>query len=267
MRTIAQCATARRPAPRRRRGFTLLELLIVVTMMVFIATITLVNYAHVQRVAAYGAVSHDVFNALLMARQRACLDNRTVLFYVLDSTNYVLRQSIGTITYIDPIPDTISPGHPIDGSGRTFADAFNPGLTIQSNSVLVNMTQLALDARVYSFEPSGTVSATNPITGLPFSQQALLLNLVPRGTWHIGDSYGTELFARQTLPKDFEFYPVPVAPYDKVIFRPDGTVDTANGIGGSTRPLIVRERGSIDPNGTNRLVFSISPSGKITQGR
>lgn len=236
-------------------------------MMVFIATITLVNYAHVQRVAGYGAVSHDVFNALLMARQRACLDNRTVLFYILDSTNYVLRQSIGTITYIDPSPDTISYGHPVDGSGRTFADAFNTGLTIESNSVLVNMTQLALDARVYNYNSSGVVPATNPVTGATFSQGALLLNLVPRGTWNIGDSYGMELFARQTLPKDFEFYPVPTPPYDKVIFRPDGTVDTANGIGGSVRPLVVREKGSMDPNGTNRVVFTISPSGKISQGR
>jgi len=235
---------------RRSAGFTLLELLIVITMMIFITTIALVNYFGVMRAAGYATISNNVFSALLMARQRACIDNKPVFFYLLDTTNYVLQESIGTITSI-PYPGGAGnlEGNTPPGGGVVFYDQYGSP-PVQSNSVIVNMDNPA--------EPAATVWKAVPNT--PFELHVLLTSSAGwNDNGRNNDHYGTELFARQMLPKGFSFQQ---SPGTKVIFQPDGTVDIINGL----KKLVVQE--ILGNNNTARQVtFTIESSGKITQGQ
>jgi len=216
--------------------------------MIFITTIALVNYFGVMRAAGYATISNNVFNSLLMARQRACIDNKPVFFYLLDTTNYVLQESIGTITDIDGALETDTP----PGGGVVFRDRYGSP-PVQSNSVIVNMDNPA--------EPAATVWKVEERD----LQHRFVIHvlLTSSAGWNDNgrnnDHYGTELFARQMLPKGFSFQQ---SPGTKVIFQPDGTVDIINGL----KKLVVQE--ILGNNNTARQVtFTIESSGKITQGQ
>lgn len=252
-------AIARREV-RRRAGFTLLELLVVITMMIFITTIAVVNYFGVMRTGGYAAVSNDVFNMLLMARQRACLDNKPVYFYLLDSTNYVIQEAFGTIAGISPMTDS-------DGY-NVYYDKYEDLSSYSGTNVnmsILNMDRPGSVALVKAIK-GGIIAngGTNPVTGEKYDIPAYSLHLQPTGTWQPGDRYGAELFARQMLPKGFVFEPDPLSVAQNqrvVVFLADGSVDTVNGL--ST--VVVREK--IGSAATNRVTFTIQPNGKVHQGK
>lgn len=83
-----------------RRGFTLLELLIVMAIMVLLSTIMVTNYFGAQRAAAYSASVTEVRNALTLARQRACMDGRKTFFVFTNDTDFFVVQPIGAFTHV-----------------------------------------------------------------------------------------------------------------------------------------------------------------------
>lgn len=83
-----------------RRGFTLLELLIVMAIMVLLSTIMVTSYFGAQRAAAYSASVTEVRNALTLARQRACMDGRKTFFVFTNDTDFIVVQPIGSFSHI-----------------------------------------------------------------------------------------------------------------------------------------------------------------------
>ena len=244
------------PATVRKqdRGFTLLELLIVIAMMIFISTIAVVNYFGVTRAASYSAISTNVFNALLTARQRACLDNKTVYFYLQNNTNFVLQESFGTIAGIDPDGGT---------GGYIFYDPYVSSLSFQSNSVLLNIDVPGSGAIVWQSSPGNYTIHGIDANGNAVSYSTTACELFVTNnsasasfTWSIGNHYGMQLYAPQTLPKGFVFSPQGAG--NSIAFLPDGTVDLSNL---PSPPLTI-----IESINNKKVTFTITTTGKITQG-
>jgi len=255
--------------PSQSAGFTLLELLVVVSMMIFITTIAAVNYFGVMRAAGYTAVSNDVFNALLMARQRACIDNKPVYFYLLDATNYVMMESFGTLARVDN-PDASSGAL---GGSQEFYDQYVDSTAFSSNMTLLDIDAPGTGAIVWKAE-SGTLGASNVnASGVLtlYSVPACFLHVTnnPACTgdfskWTAGDHYGTPIFATHMLPKGFAFSLIQTTPdylqkQAMVLFQPDGTVDIVNNLKG----FMVFE--TLKKDSAHTVTFSISSNGAITQ--
>ena len=81
-----------------RAAFTLMELLVVMSIMLIVSTILVAGYFGMTRAASYTAAETDVFNHLQLARQRASLDGTRVFFLLIDSNSYVLVHGAGTLT-------------------------------------------------------------------------------------------------------------------------------------------------------------------------
>ena len=260
----APSLSARGPArqkPARSAGFTLLELLIVISMMIFITTIAVVNYFGSMRAHSYAAISNNIFNTLLMARQRACLDNKAVYFYLCNSNTFALQESIGTITDVSP-SGYIDPNAP-SGASVVFYDRYGAPST-WSNATIVNMRN-GYTATVWkcSYDLNSCDSSyvysdgstTNYIKNL--SAWGLHVYLTDSSGWNVTDPYGTALFAPQILPKGFVFVQ---NAGNSIIFNPDGTVDTSNL---QNPPLTVTEQIGVPPK---TVTFTIDPKGTIKQG-
>ncbi len=248
-----------RQKPASRAGFTLLELLIVITMMIFITAISVMNYFGAMRSAGMTTVSNNVFNSLLMARQRACLDGKPVVFYMLSATNYVIQEAVGTITKITP-----------DGGGFVFFDQYVDIKEWDASLPLINMDRPGSTAIVLS-SPSPPGLGTLPTTcvdasgtSVAYNSPAFVFHVTTTGVWLEGDRYGIQIFAPQMLPNGFVFTPDPVtgAPSQRLVaFNPDGTINIDPTTGGLSL-ITVKETIS-----GNRLTFTIDASGKIRQGR
>jgi type II secretory pathway pseudopilin PulG len=240
----------------RRAGFTLLELLIVISMMIFITTIAVMNYFGAMRSAGYTAVSSDVFSALVMARQRACINGQPVIVYLRDATNYVFLAPMGTITMITAGVDS--------DDGRTvFWDQYGSPKLAQSN-LIVNMNNPRYTAKVESAADDTTLPLRSyvnvdgifdSVAGVRGGKIVVNLSPPPIG-WNEGDQYGTEVLSPSILPKGFVFEtPTP----NSVLFRPDGTVDIVNGISS----IVVKE--AIGQSSDNHVTFTITSDGHISQ--
>ncbi len=251
-RQLAHDAALQKPA--RSTGFTLLELLIVISMMIFITTIAVMNYFGAMRSAGFTAVGNDIFNSLLMARQRACIDNKPVVFYLNDTTNFVLLEAGGTITQIIN-PDT----YPNAPSGsRVFCNLYDDFFG-SSNMTLVNMDRPGSAAGVWLVESDnipvpGIDSSGNPTTYPVQAYKLHVTNSPPTSQWQADDRYGTSIFAPQILPKGFVFLQ-PAG--NSVTFKPDGTVESYL----QEPPLTVTEQIS-----GKKVTFTIAANGTITQG-
>ncbi|MFZ4395996.1 MAG: pilus assembly FimT family protein [Kiritimatiellia bacterium] len=244
-----------RQKPASRAGFTLLELLIVITMMIFITVISVMNYFGAMRSAGMTTVSNNVFNSLLMARQRACLDGKPVVFYMLSATNYVIQEAVGTITKINP-----------EGSGFAFFDQYGDVKSWDASLPLINMDRPGTTATITScglgILPTTCVDASG--TSVAYDSPAFVFHVTTTGVWLEGDRYGIQVFAPQMLPNGFIFVPDPAigAPSQRLVaFNPDGTINIDPTTGGLSL-ITVKETIS-----GNSLTFTIDASGKIRQGR
>lgn len=252
----------------QRAGFTLLELLIVIAMMIFITTIAAVNYFHASRAYSYTTAGNTIFNALQMARQRACVDNKAVYFYLTDTNSFVLQESSGTLSSISSGNDTTTPTDP----SRIFYDNYSDASSFRSNSLLVDINQPGVSAIVWLAEtkPIPGSAGVDPTTGNPVScdQQTCVLHVTNNPTatydvthWKIGDQYGIALTTVQLLPKGFTFHNTKSPKDSKIIFLPDGTADSS---GLPSGVLVVGET-IFSSDASHQIQFTIAPNGTISQ--
>jgi len=235
------------PAGAQRRhcgGFTLLELLIVIAMMIFITTISLMNYFGAMRTAGYTAVSNDVFNALLMARQRACIDNKPVCFYLTDSNKFVLQEPLGTVAQI---------------KGFTFYDPYVDPAAVSSNMAIVDITTPGASATILltTNGPLPLMPGVFDVNNIQIFYACSFAVDKPAG-WTAGDSYGIAVSPEQMLPKGFVFTQPSSTPCVFATFMPDGTA-------AASATLQVRETLKNDAN--HQLSFSVDATGKVSQGQ
>lgn len=225
---------------RGRRGFTLMELLVVMAIMLIISTILVASYFGMIRAASYTAAENDVYNTLQLARQRACMDGSRVFFMLIDSNSYVLVHGVGTLSQdaYTTGDDSEIPG-PDDKLSDAYADL--EGLTSVSNNVRIwHMDENAF-ADVLRIRRAYDQKIEDPLdTSKEYKRNEYSIFVAPLGAssdlWRKGDRYGFELYPRQALPKGFffslsgsEFAEGKFPGNDKLIFHPDGRSSRGDG--------------------------------------
>ena len=180
---------------RRRdgeRGFTLLELLAVMGIMMLMAGIAVMSYFGATRgAAARSAVSH-LQNNLSFARQTAIMNRRSAYLIFEAKSNvyaYVVCLQNGTGT----------------GSGTALSPA-----------EYSDWSGLVENAEVYNLE-DGVGSIIDDVTGSSFTTS--------NSIWNGQDKYGWPIQKKMYLPRNFVVAEVGLDTLpEAVVFRPDGTV-------------------------------------------
>ena len=225
-----------------RAAFTLMELLVVMTIMAIITTIAIGSYFGITRAAAYAAAHDTVYNTLVLAKQRAVIDGKVTSLMILNDTEYVVVRGVGRISHVDggvayDAYSDLSGAMPMDG--RSIAvynlDALVAG--DYSRDVLINSSPVPID------DPFSVSGASYSTSGFVFTGADSFFT--------VGDRYGFALHAKQKLPRGYEFESSPL----EIRFNGDGSCETAADI-----TLVITE--TIRP--TTQIEFTITPSGTVT---
>ena len=248
----------------RRRGFSLLELLAVMSIMALLTTLAVTSYfSAITGMARRSAVKH-VVNTLILARQRACMEGARVSVMFFDEfhgyakdeagkqtseeiclPSYVVCKELGRLSYV---------------SGGQFGDEFaelDKIFTKKTSDMSTSYSQMRLynltrggwsdvkpwveDVEIDCVFPYGeTVLGQNPplLTGFVFEKA----NTDSGVEWKAGDSYGIEVSPIGSLPKGFVFDGLtdrnsePIS----ISFLPDGIRDTSTGGKGEVKIIETR---------------------------
>jgi prepilin-type N-terminal cleavage/methylation domain-containing protein len=222
-------APERRAASAARRGFTLVELLVVMAIMVTVSAILVANYFGMTRAASYTAAGRNVYNMLMLARQRACMDGAPVHFMLIDSNSYVLVRGAGTLCR--NLENNLIRDYYAD------LDAMAVDLDEYSDDEIRvwNMDNGAC-AVVDTHGENGGIrkwtdeKATFPDSNATYKRVSYTIKLrsANAAEWKEGHRYGFELYPRQLLPKGFRFgfnSPQQTPRNEVIAFNPDGSTD------------------------------------------
>ena len=119
------CAASAAPAAARgsrRAAFTLIELIAVMGIIVALALVVVGGYSGMTRAIATGQATRQVRDALLLARQTACVRGVRVYCYFLSEEEYVLCRKIGTSSGQDR--SSSDDRFPKGDSGHVFPDSY-----------------------------------------------------------------------------------------------------------------------------------------------
>ena len=192
-------ADGRRRTRRARRGFTLMELLIVMAIMIVITTILVGGYFGMTRAASYHAAETGVFNLLQLARQRACMDGTKVFFMLLDSNTCVLVRGVGEL----------GTGMQKSSEGELryhFYDYYADHHIITNEFSKLRVWNMSNNLYGEDVQLSRSFNAGSRADFRPFyTVDAKLRSAGEVNQWKKGDRYGFELFPRHVLPLGFLF--------------------------------------------------------------
>lgn len=275
---------AARTGKKPRCGFSLVELLAVMAVVAMLSTMAVTSYFSAVRGMASRTARDNFYNALMMARQRACIDGCRVSLVIFNeaaafdpsgttikdlAASFVVCRELGRFSYVSGnfLFDEFSDLNALFRI-KTAADALDSS---GAGSVkLYNLTQgaWALVGPYVEWRTVGS-SVDLPYSGGNFSIKAYALErLTGSGTsstgggptWNAGDSYGIEISPTKALPKGFVFHELnntltldSLRDVRSVTFEPDGTA-----IQNAT--FTVRSQ---DPNAKG-TTFTISLQGDIT---
>jgi prepilin-type N-terminal cleavage/methylation domain-containing protein len=188
-------------------GFTLMELLVVITIMGLISTIAVSSYFGITRAAAY-STSHDtLYNTLVLTKQRAVIDGKMTSLVILNASEYTVVRAVGRISHLTPaVSDAYS-----DLSG---AVSDKPSEIYNLDSTLTTISQSV------TIQPE-TQTIKDPFTGTDYPATAYKFVGAGSSFFAVGDRYGFALHSKQILPRGYAFasasFPL------EVRFNPDGS--------------------------------------------
>ena len=127
--------------PRRSRAFTIAEMLVVLVIIAFASTVSLMAYSNHRKAANLRSASEKVKRAMIDARYRAIAEGQTARL-VFDLTNQAFWIDI------------------VDGLGRTAQPMVLPpetfGLDVVLESVQIQNVVATADQIAADFKPDGT---------------------------------------------------------------------------------------------------------------
>ena len=212
----------------RRSGFTLIELMVVIGLMILISSIVISGSFGMTRSASYRGAGNVVFNTLQMARQHACTDGRRVIVaFTIDSdvtyedNALSVVEAAGTVTEGNDKGELV--GSYIQDRCSHLPEGKNPG----------NVWNLRSGAHFKGFTVSRNKKLTKPIPGGGGQYSYGCTQINPgsgsgfkKENWKKGDPYGFQILQSQTLPRGIKigYKSVGASPAGKlIVFEPDGT--------------------------------------------
>ena len=246
---------------RLARGFSLMELLAVMAIMAMLTTLAVTSYfGAVRGMTRRSAVKHFA-NTLILARQRACLENARISVVVFNEVtgvnntdvtpSYVICKELGRLTYVDLSRDSLV--DEFTELDRLFGQ-LNMGYTYRGTIKLYNLAKGKWSAvfpwvEQFPFGGGATRGLTarysasgNPFMTVKEKSGGYTLNAFSFGInkninnpnkadnlWEVGDPYGIEAGPMGALPRNFLFSELnkSVNGAITITFTPDGRA-TAN---------------------------------------
>ena len=228
-------------------GFTLIELMVVVGIMILISAIVVSSSFGLSRASGYQAAENVVYNTLQLAHQKACTDGKLVIVaFVSDKEKYdddslTAIAAAGTVTCAcgnDDEDDDTPPG----GNGENFIrarcanlreyTAGGPrGIQEGSSGTVWNLTT---GAKVKKYVTSISSQLYRTIPGSDsllyyYSATKLEARELPgfKKEWNVGDQFGFQIVPVQVLPKGFKIGMGGASKSDSpakslIVFKPDG---------------------------------------------
>ncbi len=252
---------------KRSRGFTLLELLAVMSIMAMLTTLAVTSYfSAIRGMTRRSAVKHFA-NSLILARQRACLEGVRVSVMVFNEItgydgsdptvvpSYVVCKEVGKISFISQgkLIDEFAPLDKMFGTEAASASYLG-------SMRLYNLTQgkwWNVKPSVEKHDLTGRGSAYQPSKVYTLPAYGFTKNMNVQNpndaTWNVGDTYGVEASPPGSLPKGFKFVELDGASNNEpdnvskvvcVTFLPDGTAQ---------RDETIRIRELLPPNTTAKI--------------
>ena len=244
---------------KRSGGFTLIELMVVVGIMILVASIVVTGSFGMSRASSYLAAENVVYNTLQAARQKACTDGKRVLVAFIakgDERNgefaLVSAEAAGTVASVNEkyIRDRSAVLAQFAGT-RSDDSIWN---LKTGDFVEGPFTNILSEASNNPIPPDDDTDSAAPRFGYTLTQ----LQLIPKkdggslegrkfakNMWHEGDAYGFQVGEMQEMPRGFKLGvgSVSGSPKDRlVVFEPDGSSFlgrvAAGGLSGSSRAEI-----------------------------
>ncbi len=227
---------------RRNKGFTLIELMIVVGIMVLISAIVVSSSFGLSRASGYSAAENVVYNTLQLARQKACTDGkRVVVAFVSDKEQYE-DDALTAIEATGTVTETVA-GNYIQDRCANLAKYTASGKQ-STGSSSATLWNLRSGAKVVGFrigfkkDISGAIPGTSGNNNKYYYDVTQISPLSGGGggftDWRKGDPYGFEIVPVQYLPKGFKIGlgSTSASPANTaIVFEPNGTSFRANAAG------------------------------------
>lgn len=236
---------------RRAEGFTLIELMVVVGIMILVSAVVVSSSFGMSRASGYTAAENVVYNTLQLAHQKACTDGkRVVVAFVGDQDKYE-DDSLTAIAAAGTVTETVSGNYIQDrcanlakytengkqSAGTSSDTVWNlktgakvEGFKIQLKSVQGNIPGSKNEKFNY------TVTQLSPKTSGDFS------------SWQKDDPYGFQIIPVQVMPKGFKIGmgAAGTSPSSSlIVFEPNGSSFKASASGmkkeGDTAELWIYE--------------------------
>ncbi len=218
----------------RRGGFTLIELMVVMGLMILISSIVVSGSFGMTRSSSYRVAEDIVYNTLQMARQRACTDGkRVVVAFAMERGGTYEDNALSVIEATGTITEDVVGSYIADrcanlskyaGTGVAVnVDSTNTVWNLRTGASFTGFSVVRKDDITYKREsiPGGGGDKYQYTVTQLQSKKSLDKNF-----WKKGDAYGFQIAQSQTVPKGFKigFGSVGVSPADKLlVFEPDGT--------------------------------------------
>lgn len=230
-------AAACRPS---RAGFTLMELLVVITIMGLISTIAVSSYFGITRAAAYSASHDTLYNTLVLTKQRAVIDGKATSLVILNASEYIVVRAVGRISHVGT-----------DNSSDAYTDL--SGAVSAEPSEIYNLDAPSTLATISQTVTISTwiLDITDPFTSTDYNATAYKFSGAGSSFFAVGDRYGFALHSKQVLPRGYNFTNSVAFPQE-VRFNPDGSCAGDN-------EIVVVEK--IRPS--NQIKFTIEASGTV----
>ena len=220
----------------RESGFSLLELLAVMSIMALLTTLAVTSYFSAVRGMGRRSAVNNLANTLIQARQRACMDSARVSVVIYNEVKgteaeditpaYVICKAVGRITYYvnNKLVDEYTALETIfstDSLGSSYKGALK----------LYNLTRGGV-SYVYPWVQAYPLrNHASAYTDEVYTINAYAFEINPHipareggNVWEVGDSYGVEAAPVQTMPRGFFVDNIGVSQTEVefVTFLPDG---------------------------------------------